>query len=326
MLTMEQLIGQKVFVPRPPSKAKRPDGTPAPPKRFGKVHHLVFSPQGTRVVGLMVKRPDVAGMIKREDAFVALDRLGTFEGGLLIQGDDALDAAAAKRLGLDLDRCIIWGGMDVVTEDGDELGYVSDISFDFDTGALETLYVTDGALAASVVGSVPVTAGLLLGHSKGRMVVKNEARDVELTGGLAAKAGRGFAQAKEAGKEAASKAGKVAGEAVDKGSFALGRAIGTAKRSVKEALATEEEPSPAAPTPAEAVSVEAPAPAPRVGGAVGEGEPATYAPVPEKKEPATPKDDERGPMDEAARAVGRQLGKTQGMFKAFLKEFEEASK
>ena len=165
MLTMEQLIGQKVFQPRPASKKTRTDGTPAAPKRIGKVHNLVFSPDGLQVVGLMVKRPDVAGMIKREDLFVPLSGFTTFEGGLLIKDGTPTDEAAAKALRLDLDKCIIWGGMDVVSQDGASLGYVADCSFDWKTGALDTLYVTDGAMAATLVGSVPLPANLLeTGH------------------------------------------------------------------------------------------------------------------------------------------------------------------
>lgn len=235
MLTMEQLVGQKVFVPRPDGRRTKADGTPAPPKRIGKVHNLVFSPEGTSVVGLMVKRPDVAGMVKRDDLFVALDAVGTFEGGMLVDEAGTGDGAAEVR-GLDLDRCIIWGGMDVATRSGRQLGYVTDVQFDYGTGAVDTVYVTDGAVAASMVGSVPVPGAMLVGYSKGFMVVADEAADLALTGGLAAKAGEGLAHARIAGKEAASKAGAAAGKAVDKGSFALGRALGSARRSIAEAL------------------------------------------------------------------------------------------
>ncbi len=371
MLTMEQLIGQKVFQPRPASKKTRTDGTPAAPKRIGKVHNLVFSPDGLQVVGLLVKRPDVAGMIKREDLFVPLSGFTTFEGGLLIKDGTPTDEAAAKALRLDLDKCIIWGGMDVVSQDGASLGYVADCSFDWKTGALGTLYVTDGAMAATRVGSVPLPANLLVGYSKGTMVVKPEAAQVQLTGGIMAKAGEGFGQAQVAGKKAAAKAGKVAGDALDKGSFALGRALGSAKRSLSEALADDEEEAPAAPAKALDVQVEKPPAPQKLSGETQTPTPPTYAPASasktssaEKPSPAragasskdskaraaaTPKAPGTKPeaskpsglgasagkkkaapqattADKAAKAVGKQLGRTKGMFKSFLKEFDEASK
>lgn len=371
MLTMEQLIGQKVFQPRPASKKTRTDGTPAAPKRIGKVHNLVFSPNGLQVVGLQVKRPDVAGMIKREDLFVPLSGFATFEGGLLIKDGVPTDEAAAKALHLDLDKCIIWGGMDVVSQDGASLGYVADCSFDWRTGTLDTLYVTDGAMAATLVGSVPLPANLLVGYSKGNMVVKPEATQVQLTGGIMAKAGEGFGQAQVVGKKAAAKAGKVAGDALDKGSFALGRALGSAKRSLSEALADDEEETSVAPVKALDVQVEKP-PAPQeLSGETRAPTPPTYAPASaskasaaEKPSPAsadasskdskakaapTPKAAGAKPgasqpsssststgkkkaasqattADKAAKAVGKQLGRTKGMFKSFLKEFDEASK
>lgn len=354
MLTLGQLEGLKVFTPRPEKRRQKVDGTPAPPKRLGKVHHVVFSPEGTRVIGVLVKRPDVAGMVKREDTFVALDCLSTFEGGLIVQGEAAMDEAAAKRLGVDLDRSIIWGGMDVVDEQGADLGYVTDISFDFDTGDLETLYVADGPLAASLVGSMPVGAEHLRGYAKGKLVVANAVHDLQLSGGLAAKAGEAAGHAQVKGRELASKAGKAADEALDKGGHALGRALGHARNSIRDAMADEEE-KPSAPAgKALDVKVEAPKPPKAMAGTQNGAEPPLYVPaseaaaskgggpasaekdaaIPAGKGSSSPKrkrEEDEGPslpknVDDAARAVGRQLGKTRGMFSSFLKEFEENSK
>jgi hypothetical protein len=61
------------------------------------------------------------------------------------------------------------------------------------------------------------------------MLVAPEAAHQQLTGGVAAKAGEGYAKAKYEGKKAAAKAGKAAGEAVDKGSKALGKQLGKTK-------------------------------------------------------------------------------------------------
>ena len=60
--------GLKIY--RIPAEAKRTrkDGTPRDPKKIGKIHFPVFTPDGTRVVGFMVSPPDVAGMIKQSDS------------------------------------------------------------------------------------------------------------------------------------------------------------------------------------------------------------------------------------------------------------------
>lgn len=57
----------------------------------------------------MVRQSDIAGMIERPDRFVALDAIGVYEGAVAV--DDVkgtYDAAAAKRLDINLDDCIIW--------------------------------------------------------------------------------------------------------------------------------------------------------------------------------------------------------------------------
>ncbi len=58
-------------------------------------------------------------MIERPDRFVALDAIGVYEGAIAVDdAKDTYDAAAAKRLDINLDDCIIWVGMDVRTESG----------------------------------------------------------------------------------------------------------------------------------------------------------------------------------------------------------------
>jgi uncharacterized protein YrrD len=325
MASLDQLSKAKVFVPRDPGKGKKLDGTPQAPKRVGKVHHLVFSPDGKTVVGVMVKRPDVAGMVKRNDMFAALDSISFTENGILVSGPASTDKDAIDRLGIDFDKCIIWEGMDVVTRSGKVLGYVVDVTFDLKTGAVETIYVTDGAVAASLVGSVPIPASMILGYRKGNMVVSDDAAELSLTGGAAAKAGESFAKAKIAGKEAAHEAGKAASVAVDKGSFALGKGIGHVRNVVKDAMTEDPE---VAELPAQDVTVEAPASPETPASAEKDDAPVpVYVPSGTTSDDGTEdKPDVQAGVDKAARAVGRQIGKTKGMFSSFLKEFEENSK
>ncbi len=199
-------------------------------KKLGRIHMAVFSPKGSRLVGYLVKRPDVAGMVKRKDIFVAYDSIAREDDHLLITDEkNGTDDAARKRLNLDWDRCVMWAGMDARTRSGKDLGFVSDVSFDENTGKVEAFYVGDGGMAESLVGALPIPASMVKGYSKGYMVVDDAAKDLQLTGGVAAKAGEGYAKAKVKGAAASKKFDAKASVAVDKGSKALGKQLGKTK-------------------------------------------------------------------------------------------------
>lgn len=225
MLKLSQMAGVAVYGPKGSHGKAANTFT-----RMGKVHQAVFSPEGTRVVGFLVQRPDIAGMVKREDAFLALDAMAPCDGGVrATMGADSFDDAARARLGLAWDECLIWAGMDARTTDGKVLGYVNDAEFNTKTGVVDRFMIGDGGMAQSLVGSIEIPLSMLRGYDQGFMVVSPEAAGLALSGGVAAKAGEGYARAKFEGKKAAAKAGKAAGEAVDKGSKALGKQIGRTK-------------------------------------------------------------------------------------------------
>lgn len=302
--TMSQLEKMRVYVPGKQTKKMDKQGKTAGPKKLGKVHNLVFSPNSRVVVGVMVKRPDIAGMVKREDVFVALDSLTQLEGGLVCRGNkDDFDAEAAGRLGLDLDSCIIWGGADVICESGKFLGYVLDASFDVASGAVDCFSAQEGSTASSLVGTFDIPAAWVVRYDKGRMIVRDQAASLELSGGLAAKAGEATAAATDAAKQAASKAGAAASVAVDKGSHGLGKMIGHAKAGVQQTVAEFQEASGAS-----------------EGTASGSGQ----AAKPASGAATSAKSANNG--QKAAHAVGEQLGKTKGMFSGFMREFKDASK
>jgi sporulation protein YlmC with PRC-barrel domain/Sec-independent protein translocase protein TatA len=248
--------------------------------------------------------------------------------------------------------------MDARTESGRELGYVGDAEFDEATGKVTKFLVGDGGMATALVGSVEIPPSMLVGYSKGRMIVRDEASKLELNGGLAAKAGEATAKAKIRGAEFGEKAGKATSEAVDKGSFALGKALGKAKRAIDGARAENEEERareeaeelrataeknqlPA--TEAADVHVSEPTATLKAGAderATTASEPKTYAvkksaagagakPVSAAK-PATAKAKKpaanRSAGDEAARALGRGLNSMGKMFGSFKDEFDKASK
>ncbi len=352
MLKVNDLYGRKVYVPK--KSRKKDESGEQKLSRLGKIHMAVFSPSGREVVGFVVTRPDIVGMVKRPDAFVAYDSLRILDDGtLFVTREDGLDDAARERLALDWDSCVMWEGMDAKTVGGKRLGYVSNAEFSLKTGAVSKFYVGDGGVARAIVGSFEIPASMVRGYAKGYMVVDDAAADLELDGGVAAKAGEGYAKAKVKGAEAAHKAGKAAGEAVDKGSFAFGRMLGKAKRAIEEATSDEEEaaPSPNPAIPAADVSVSEPVE--KLKAAPSEGEageaPKTYAPKPESaasevkpaaaqtaskpaakpaaKKPATKKPAVRKQTsDAAAKAVGKQIGRMGKMFSSFKDEFDKASK
>ncbi|MCI1318610.1 MAG: PRC-barrel domain containing protein, partial [Atopobiaceae bacterium] len=72
---LSDLMGLKAVQPLPEEKKVRRNGKPRHDKRLGKVHQVVFSPNGRQVVGILISRPDVAGMVKRDDVFCALDSI-----------------------------------------------------------------------------------------------------------------------------------------------------------------------------------------------------------------------------------------------------------
>ena len=185
-------VGAKIYRKPTEDKRTKKDGTPRSPKKLGKIHFPVFTPGGTRVVGFMVRQSDIAGMIERPDRFVALDAIGVYEGAIAV--DDVkgtYDAAAAKRLDINLDDCIIWVGMDVRTESGDVVGYCSDVEFKPRSGIVQAFYVTAGAASSVLVGDTQVPPTMLRGYADGAMIVSDEVKSLGYSGGAAAKGCRG---------------------------------------------------------------------------------------------------------------------------------------
>ena len=226
--------GQKVY--RIPAEGARTnkDGTPRDPRKLGKVHFAVFTPAGSRVVGFMVTPPEIAGMVKRPDMFVALDAFQVYEGVLAVPDrKDSFDKAAAKRLGLDLDRCVIWTGMDVVTESQQTLGYCSDASFDLKTGRVEYLALTRGATASALLGDVRMPAEYVVGYRDGFMIVKDAAAELEVSGGAAAKAAEVSVKVGDAVSRGAKKLDDKGSVALEKGTRAVGKQLGKTRGMFK---------------------------------------------------------------------------------------------
>lgn len=335
MLRVGSLTGRRVLLHKKTTTAK--DGTVTDKyQKLGRVHAAVFTPDGKHVAGFTIKRPDVAGMVKRADAFLARDSLKVLDEKtvLVTRPEDGLDEAALRRLDLDWDRCIMWSGMDAKTTAGKPLGYVSDAEYDEGSGVVTRFFTADGGMARALIGSFVITPDMVRGYRDGFMVVEPGDKSVQLDGGLAGAAGEGYARAKAGASEVGKKVGAAAGEAVDKGSFALGRVLGKAKRAIADAATPEDEPPAVPEVPAADVRVEKPTAriaeksAEPAAGATRQ-RPKTYAPTakaPTPKAKPAPKKKPATTGDKVARAAGKQLSGLGKMFGSFKDEFDKASK
>ena len=322
-----ELLGAKVLLPKKPATK----GKHAGEERFsklGKIHNVVFAPfkkgQPSQVVGVMVQKPDIAGMIKQEDAFVTLESLETIEQGLCVKEPEKnIDKAAIKRLNLDFDNCILWHDMEARTKSGKSLGYVSGAEFDQVTGVVSAFLVGDGAGSEALVGSFAIKPEWLLGYSNGAMVLSDEAADAQLTGGLAAKAGEGYAAAAAKASEATAKAGKVVAEATEKGAFALGKTLAKAKCAIENATEPDAEDDSERPAPvaAEDVHLEKPSLEEQAADVAATDESAAST----AKKSAS-KSSSQAAANKAAKGFGMQLGRMGKMFSDFKDEFDKASK
>ena len=227
-------------------------------KTIGKVRYFVFHPTKKACVGFMVRRPDAALMFKRKDLFVALDGYEFEDGRIVVPHDDkdAVDAGACKRLGIDLDSCIIWQGMPIISQSGEELGYVEDVQFKRASGKVVSITPHASATSKALIGTLTIPSEYVKGFRtgvgteltitegegeeersvRGAIVVDNEALRIDTEGGIAEKAGQSTAiaaekvrQAKEQAKPAVDAAAKATGDAVNKGAYVTGRQIGRAK-------------------------------------------------------------------------------------------------
>ena len=227
-------------------------------KRIGKVRRFVFHPKEKRVVGFVVKRPDLLWMFRRKDLFVAVSGYEIEDGRIVVSNDPAAtNRAACKVLGVDWDACVLWVGLPVMTEDGDALGVVGSVTFDRKTGAVDSITTDSGATANALLGKREIPANLVKGFRRGMgaalaqtgaegeeseevvlgaILVAEEARDIAVEGGLAEKAGEATAvvvdkahTAVDKAKPVASAAAKKTGEVVNKGAYATGKQIAATK-------------------------------------------------------------------------------------------------
>ena len=135
---------------------------------IGKVRRLVFHPRERRVVGFIVKRPDLALMFHRKDLFVSINGFDIVDGRVVVrQTPDATDKGACKALGIDWDTCVMWEGLPLMTESGETLGMVGTVTFDRETGAISTVTADAGATANTLLGTRVIPASYIKGFRRG---------------------------------------------------------------------------------------------------------------------------------------------------------------
>lgn len=229
-------------------------------KRIGKVRRFVFHPTEKRLIGLIVKRPDLLWMFHRKDLFVSLGGYDLVDGRVALNNQPKTTGPAAyKDLGVNPDDCVLWVGLPVLAKDKTELGIVGEVVFGTTSGKIRTLVTSSGATANTLLGTRTIPADMIIGFRKGvgaalsltgeegaqenpedivygAVLVSNEAKKIVTEGGLAEKAGAATAVAADkAGKatakvsETAGVAAKVTGEAVNKGAYATGKQLGKTK-------------------------------------------------------------------------------------------------
>lgn len=244
LINTDDIERAKVWMEKP--RKNDPDAT----KKMGRVRACVFHPSDKRCVGFIVKRPDLALMFHRKDLFVAYNGYDVVDGNIVVRDDPAAtDKGACKALGINWDDCVLWVGLPVMCQDGTSFGIVGSVLFDAETGVIDSLMVSQGATANTLLGVRRVPLSMMRGFRRGMgaaltggsaddeaelgaILVDDAVRDLPVEGGVAEKAGQATAivgdkahKAIDKVKPKASEAAAAAGEAVNKGAYATGRQL-----------------------------------------------------------------------------------------------------
>lgn len=212
-------------------------------KKYGKVRNVVFYPNKPRAVGIIVKRPDLLWMIKRKDRFAAVDKVSFLEDGNILvdmMDNDAWDTRACKRLGVDFDECIIWDNMAVCNAQGQKLGIISNIELDDDCKIIR-VDISGGGAERALLGAANIDASKLKGYdaSIGAIIADTQAEEIEVSGGVAGKAGEAWAKGSHRVSESQADISDRAAKNIENTAVAAGEAIGSIRDKVKEKVGAE---------------------------------------------------------------------------------------
>ena len=286
-------------------------------EKVGKVSDIVFHPSQKKVVGIVVRRPDIAMMFKRADLFVGIHAFDILDDCVILKNvANPFDKSACKQLGVNWDDCIYWIGFPLMSKDEKSIGTVGRVNFIPENGEVVSLEANEGTLSRALLGVKEIPAEFILGFRRGigvslrqdtveqeryaqenpeqflgAILIDEEALGVANQGGLAQKAG-------SASVVIAKKASRVVektGEAAVSGAAAVVDRVGQTKDGFvgfKDEFNKEMEDVVQKDAQAEKKAIE-------------EAEAATV---------------------NATRAVKAHLKKSKGMFGAFRDEFKKANK
>lgn len=191
---------------------------------LGVVTNVLYHPGEPRVIGVAVRPTALLLVVDRPGTYLPLSAL-TFGPDGTHCGLAKLPSTrrAAETLGYDPETTVIWTGMAVRGPAGEEVGRVSDVEFDEESGEVTRVDVGGGAVADVAHGRYLVPGDAVLGYLDGAVRIDGEMTYLEGSGGLAKAAAEGAV--------AVSAAVRAAGEAVVGASGAAGRTIKAAKES-----------------------------------------------------------------------------------------------
>jgi len=191
---------------------------------LGAVTNVLYHPAEPRVIGVAVRPPAALKVVERPGTYLPLSALSIGPEGTTC-GLVKLPSGrrAAEDLGYDPDITVIWTGMTVLGPGGEQLGRVSDVEFDPESGVVTRVDVGAGAVADVAHGRYLVPGEAVLGYREGAVHIDVAAADLEGSGG--------FAKTAAEGAIAASAVVRAAGDAVVEASGAAGRTIRAAAES-----------------------------------------------------------------------------------------------
>jgi sporulation protein YlmC with PRC-barrel domain len=199
---------------------------------LGSVYRVLYDPEGTRAVGLMIRPTAMLYVVDRPDTFLPLDAVRIAPGSVACDLKKLpTGRRAAEGLGLDPEKTVIWTGMTVRGTSGGAVGIVSDVEFGVVTGDVRRIEIAGGAVADAAVGRFVVEAGQIEGYRDGAIVLTVDSKALVSSGGLAKTAAEGVV--------AASEAAKAAGGAIEDTVIAASHATGRAIKAVSDAKVAE---------------------------------------------------------------------------------------
>lgn len=226
MLRTSEWVGKPAYI-----KTSEDDSEIAV-KMVGRVHFFAFEQQ--TCVGVFIKRPDVAMMFRRKDLFAAISTFEIVDNTLILDGDfEKKSKEYLSNNKIKLDLTLIWDGMEVVSQSGGNIGSVDGVCVDESSGKIDHIDVSAGATSNVLLGQRKIDTELLVGFVQGGgarlmkagtalecqsgcILVKDEALQIPLEGGVAQKAAVASVKAQVAAKQTANKVREKSGPAYQK--------------------------------------------------------------------------------------------------------------